>query len=210
MLRLALGTNHEGERDTALAKAAEIAAAAGLDVGAIEPGDSDTGRMTREAVRMARLTYARKRAHSVLRAHFGVFVVSGGGSMTYFGPAVNIEIAKHVEVYLLREAAQGWKLYREKMRLGKRGLMQRRRVWELSFFSAINEALEARPLRNDAAELRAEVERYAHSVVKIVIRTPPKLGNVHAADYFSGRRAGQAVNLSRPVETSGEVFRLIG
>lgn len=209
LLRLGKRTNHDGERDTALAKAAEIAAAAGLDICGIEAGDGEA-RMTRESVILARRTNARIHVHNILRHHFGVFVVGGCGQITYFGPAVNIAIARHVEIYLLREAAREWAAYRDANNLRRRGLDKRRKTWERGFFGAVSEALAARPLRNDAAELIQAVERYAFSAMRIVIKknAAPRSGNM--ADIMAGLHAGDKVNLSRPVETAASARQIGG
>jgi len=203
LLRLGRRTNHEGERDAALAKAAELAAAAGMEIGGIEPGETAQARITSEQVKFARRTFARVNVHFILKEHFGVFVVGGGGRLVYFGPAVNIAIARHVEVFLLREASQGWAEYRAANKLRKRGLAVRRKVWENGFFIAVTAALCRRPLRNDAEELRHAVERYAHSVMKLKT-TKMQIPRGNARDFLDGQDAGRAVNLSRPVETGAQ------
>jgi len=139
-----------------------------------------------------------------------VFVVGGGGGLTYFGPSVNIAIARHVEIYLLREAARGWSEYRAANRLRKRGLGARRKVWERGFFGAVADALEARPLRNDAEALRQEVERYAFSVMRIRIASSESPRSGRTADVLAGMFAGDKVNLSRPVETAAQTWQIGG
>ena len=209
LLRLGRGTNHAGERDAALAKAAEIAAAAGLDIGGIDAGEGGQ-RITRETVALSRRSHARACVHTILRRHFGVFVVGGGGRLTYFGPAVNIAIARHIELYLLREAARGWAGYRDANRLRRRGLGARRKVWERGFFGSVADALEARPLRNDAEALRQEVEKYAFSVMRIRIKNSGTLRSGNTADLLAGMNAGDNINLARPVETAAQTRQIGG
>jgi hypothetical protein len=207
LLRLGRGTNHAGERDTALAKAAEVAAAAGLDISGIDAGDGDI-KMAREDVALARRSHARILAHNILLHHFGVFVVGGRGCLVYFGPAVNIEIAKHVEIYLLREAAREWAGYKDSNRLRKRGLGARRKVWEHGFFGSVSQALDAHPLRNDAEALRLAVEKYAFSVMRIrtVKFAAPRSGN--ADDLLAGINAGDNVTLARPVGAAAQARQI--
>lgn len=207
LLRLGRRTGYEGERAAALAAAARIAAEAGVALDGVD-ADAESPRVTREEVRLARRSHARTLAHGILRYHFAVFVVGGRGSLLYFGPAVNIAIARHVETYLLREASREWAAYRAERRLRGRGLLERRRLWERGFFGEINAALYERPLRNDAEEARLAVEAYARSVCRITVKRHPRPRGRSRADLLAGACAGSRVNLSRPVEASAQARRI--
>lgn len=199
LLRLGRGTNHDAERDAALAKAAELAAEAGLDIGGI---DADGGgvRVTHERTPLVRRSHARTCVHSILREHFGVTVVSGWRGCVYIGPRVNIEIARHIEVFLLREASGGWARHRKGLRR-VRDAGRRRKQWTHGFFCAVATALRARPLRNDAEALRAAVDRYMAEHFDVKHRkgwTPPRVSGAVVAGWDDGKQ----VNLARPVETA--------
>ncbi len=200
LLRLGRRSDHPAEAEAALAKAAEIAAEAGLAVEGID-ADLQAARITHEAGGARRRSHARQRCHAVLKLHFGVKVLGQSeiGCM-YIGPAVNIAIARHVEAYLLQQCAAGWR-----DEAGRRRILRQacgdgpKRAFEWGFFLGVNEALKRRPIRNDGAEIARAVERYMADRFKIT-RTPIAPPSArHDAAAFNGIYRGARTPVDRPV-----------
>ena len=90
-------------------------------------------------------------------------------------------------------------------------MSDRRRVFEIMFFHAIDSVLTARPVRNDQEETAQAIERYAAEHFKIRKPTPfTKPEQILGEDYMGGLSAGEKTRLDRPMESAAERHRLAG
>lgn len=216
-VRLARRTTSEGERETALRLARELAERNGLAFEEIAADDATPDKATQAEDTRYTTKYDGPewgRTCFILYTHFGVeaLLVSSpdGGrkrKALWFGSRLNIEIAKHVAHILLRESRRGWSEVKSS------GLV--RDLFMQGFFWAVHERLKENPLRNDAevAADRAQTDRKVDEferrmkeqgegeVKRRGPRKPRSKGDdADAKAYVAGLRAGSAVGLARPCE----------
>ncbi|MDD4059166.1 MAG: DUF2786 domain-containing protein [Kiritimatiellae bacterium] len=213
LLRLGRSPNRN-EAMAAIAKAHEIAAAQGVAIDGVDP-DAEHARITHESGVITRRSHARKLCHGVLKRHFGVIVIGSSDGAIYVGPDVNIQIARHVEEFLVRQVGSEWKEWAALKRGGwhrrqRKPSPERRRSFENAFFGAVDLELELRPIRNDADQIRLEVEKYVNRNfcvrhTKMNVKTSKR----HLDDWYAGHEAGRNVKLSRPVDVTVRA-RMIG
>jgi hypothetical protein len=210
LLRLGRSPNCN-EAMAAITKAHELAAAQGVAIDGVDP-DAEHAKITHESGGITRRNHARKLCHGILKRHFGVMVIGSSDGAIYVGPDVNIQIARHVEEFLVRQVGSEWREWAELKKIGARRKAppERRRSFENAFFGAVDLELELRPIRNDADQIRLEVEKYVNR--NFCVRHKPmnvKTSNRHLDDWFAGHEAGHNVKLSRPVDAAVRA-RMIG
>lgn len=207
LLRLSRGTDHAAEAAAAMAKAAEIAAEAGLALDGID-ADATVPRIAHEAGGARRRSHRRVRCHGVLRRHFGVDVIgSSKQGAIYVGPAINIVLARHIEEYLVRQCAEGWSAMsgvRRRCRAGGR------RAYECGFFLGIDKVLQARPIRNDNPALAGEIEKYIADNFRIRSSPLAPAAQRYAAFMMAGLAAGRNTPCSRPVDGAAAAVMIGG
>ena len=204
-------SNHPAEAQAAIAKAHELAQGAGIAIEGID-ADREPARITHERTGVKARTHARKLCHSILKRHFSVLAVGCSSGGIYVGPAVNIAIARHVEAYLVRECSDAWMKHAKVNRIRKpRTMSDRRRVFEVMFFHAIDNALAARPVRNDQEETAQAIDRYAADQLDLKWKKqPPMPKRFSSTDSMGGFHAGEKTRVDRPVEAAAEQHRLAG
>ena len=210
LLRLGNKTNHRAEAEAAVAKAHEIAAGAGIAIDGID-ADREAVRITHEDGGARAASHARKLARAILGNHFGVLVLgSSTHGAAYVGPAVNIAVARHVEVFLLRQCGALWKAYAAAHGVrGPRKMTQRRRAWELGFFAGIDHVLRQRPIRNDSEDINRAIRQYVSDRFKVkAMKMNLKTQKRHTNDLESGFQDGKSTRLDRPVEAAAETWQL--
>lgn len=205
---------HRNEAMAAIAKAHELAAAQGVAIDGVDP-DAEHAKITHESGGITRRSHARKLCHGILKRHFGVMVIGSSDGAIYVGPDVNIQIARHVEEFLVRQVGGEWKEWDALKRGGwhrrqRKPSPERRRSFENAFFGAVDLELELRPIRNDADQIRLEVEKYVHRYFCVRhTKMNVKTSNRHLDDWYAGHEAGHNVKLSRPVDAAVRA-RMIG
>ena len=210
LLRLGRSPNRN-EAMAALAKAHELAEAQGVAIAGVDP-DAEHARITHESGVITRRSHARKLCHGILKRHFGVMVIGSSDGAIYVGPDVNIQIARHVEEFLVRQVGSEWREWAELKKIGTRRKAppERRRSFENAFFGAVDLELELRPIRNDADQIRLEVEKYVNRIFCVRhTKMNVKTSNRHLDDWYAGHEAGHNVKLSRPVDAAVRA-RMIG
>lgn len=222
-IRLANGTNSEGERDTALRLARSLAEKNGLafeDIEAspleakavhIEDGENEAHWIKGSEIGLACF---------ILRKHFGVIVLvhevkrrveyadergdtytkikACKGHYSWFGSRLNIDIARHVNHILLRESRSAWrKAQKEFPGLKRQSFMQ-------GFFFVIDRKLTERPLRNDTENLVAEKKAAEKRLEEFKmnnggVRDSQKRRTERDTDALAlGAHAAKNINLARP------------
>ena len=215
-VRLARRTTSDGERETALRLARELAERNGLAFEEVAADDATPDRATQAEDTQYTTKYDGPEwgfTCFILYEHFGVEAMLERSPTNdrrrkalWFGSRLNIELAKHVAHILLRESRRGWEAVRAS------GLV--RQVYMQGFFWAVHKRLEESPLRNDAevAADRAQTDRKVDEFERRmkekggeVNRRAPRSrrgrGNGEDADakaLVAGLRAGSAVRLARP------------
>ena len=210
LLRLSNSPNHH-EAMAALLKAHELANAAGIAIDGIDP-EKERVRISHQRGTVQRMSNARKHCVVTLRMHFGVDVLHSQFGCIYVGPDVNIEIAKHVETFLLRVCSREWADFVKINRIkNTKAKLHRKASFEVGFFIGVRAVLKERPIRNDVSEIRAQVEKYVAQtfVTKSMDIANKSGGTVNMHDRYSGFSAGFKVNLTRPVN-DGESRKMIG
>ena len=210
LLRLGRSPNRN-EAMAAIAKAHELAAAQGVAIDGVDP-DAEHAKITHESGGITRRNHARKLCHGILKRHFGVMVIGSSVGAIYVGPDVNIEIARHVEEFLVRQVGSEWREWAKLKKIGTRRKAhpERRRSFENAFFGAVDLELELRPIRNDADQIRLEVEKYVNRNFCVRhTKMNVKTSNRHLDDWYAGHEAGHNVKLSRPVDAAVRA-RMIG
>lgn len=208
LLRLSRGTDHAAEAAVAMAKAVAIARDAGLALDGIDAGDT-THRITHEDGGVLRRSCSRQRCHIVLRKHFGVDVIgSSWRGAIYVGPAINIALARHIEIYLISQCAAGWaqhlaanprrRPWRDTTASARRERTRARRDYEFGFYRGIDGVLLAHPIRNDLPALDSAIQLYISerfALTTTPIATPSRPSIALTAGYM----AGLATPCDRPV-----------
>jgi hypothetical protein len=208
LLRLSRGTDHAAEAASALAKAAELAAEAGLALDGID-ADSDTPRITHEAGGAKRCSHSRQRCHSILRRHFGVDVLgSSHQGAIYVGPALNIALARHIETYLVRQCAAGWTAFHAPKK--RRRKTDMRRAYEFGFYGGIDKVLAAHPIRNDSPVLAAAIEKYVGETFAVVTTKYRAPSMRYRETIMNGFMDGRATPCSRPVAGAAPAMTIGG
>ena len=210
LLRLGRSPNRN-EAMAAIGKAHELAAAQGVAIDGVDP-DAEHAKITHESGGITRRSHARKLCHGILKRHFGVMVIGSSDGAIYVGPDVNIQIARHVEEFLVRHVRNEWREWESVKKIGKRRKPspERRRSFENAFFGAVDLELELRPIRNDAEQIRMAIEKYVQR--NFCVRRSPmnvKSDNRYLDDWFAGYESGLNVKLSRPVDATVRA-RMIG
>ena len=233
VMRLAKRAATEGEKTAAEESAKRLAFRAGVNLDDIEVSDADI--KTEERMDAEWSTWPGSEIGyitAVLREHFGVIPIQHrhGNKVKYrwVGTAINIEIAKHIYVLLLRECRKAWKDARIAKGLA-RGLAhqsygykdpsKQRQLVALSnlkkrsfldgWFYTIHEKLRANPIRNDIEQFKAEKKdceeffRRMQEEQDIEDREDRKSKDQDRTSVLMGFKAAKSVNLSRPCEGRG-------
>lgn len=224
-IRLANKTNSDGERDTAMRLARNLAEKNGIAFDDIEAGENEA-RAVKVDDADAHIINGSEFGHIcfILKEHFGVIVMfnrlsNGKTRLTWFGCSLNIDIAKHVFHILKRECNKAWKMVRNEIVSTKMSAYERygivpvknqrirygRETFMKGFFWSIHETLTNRPIRNDLDQLALE-RKAAEKKLKdfenehSVRHTKARNGGVDAESLAKGFHMGSKVNLSRPCE----------
>lgn len=229
-IRLANRTTSEGERDTAMRLARNLAEKNGIAFEDIKAGESDAAKAVKVDDETKKWINGSEVEHVcyILREHFGVVVMFnryGTGKMTisWFGSRLNIDIAKHVWHILMRESAKAWAVERGRLATAWLEAENRLRLmygmipmrnakiprnkktaFMQGFFWAINQKLKEYPLRNDL-EADKEAAKRKFEEFKESNEVKSAKNRKAKADYESmakGINAGNKINLNRPCEGS--------
>lgn len=227
VMRLARRAATDGEKLAAEAAAERIAKKHGIDLAAIKTTDSDAkaefdlGGEKWQTWPGREIYYVT----SVLRQHFGVILVqTRRGRKVWFkwvGTKINIEIAKHVTVILLRFFKRDWENAR-KARDMARKLLTGPKAYSLAdsarlrgygnlsksafmdgWFWTIHQKLREHPLRNDREQFEAERKAAEDLLKKLDDISEDDRSLKQQRDARSvkmGHDAARKVNLSRPCE----------
>ena len=208
VLRLARGTSEAGERAAAEATAKRLAERHGIRLDTLDETDDVKNVMTRDATPHA-FHVEDGMACGLIRNHFAVvcMVEQLGRTVHYvwFGNALNIDVARHVQHIVTREARKAYREYRKTHPHAVRA------AYMQGWFAAIDRTLTLNPLRNDIDQVRSE-SRQAEATFLAWRKEAEKGGQTvntvdtsknqrrpNADEVVAGLRAGMAVNLSRPV-----------
>lgn len=222
LLRLGRRSNHEGEASTALMMAQQLAAKHGLKIDEINDADV-TQRIVQERGETRRVSFERRRVWEILEEHFGVkLLFNSYYGCVYVGPEVNIAIAQHVEVFLMREVARAWKGYKERRirelladdiggGIARDIINDEKAGFVVGFFHEIHQKLTANPLRNDRENeaLKDAIKVYVKEVIKPSVKASAPQKELDEESWHQGCGAGSEINLSRPMEGAAAV-RMIG
>lgn len=208
VLRLARGTSEAGERAAAEETAKRLAERHGIRLDTIDETEDVKNTMARDATPHS-FHVEDGMACGLIRKHFAVVCMVEKISRTvryvWFGNALNIDVARHVQHIVTREARRAYREYRKAHpRAVRAAYMQ-------GWFAAIDRTLTLNPLRNDIDQMRSE-SRQAEAAFLEWRREAEKGGQTvdtvdtsknqrrpNADELVAGLRAGLAVNLSRPV-----------
>jgi hypothetical protein len=206
-VRLANRTTELGERETALRLARRLAEAKGLafddivvereEASARREDDSEYTRWHGSVSGWAIIT---------LRQHFGVVVMTctrrdkvGRARMTWFGSALNIDIARYCYDVLVRECERAWHKVQ--------GIGLKKEQFVRGWFYAIDRKLTEHPLRNDSEQFEAErreAERKFKEAADGENVKNKKMRKASADDdaLTMGYQLGKGVSLNRPCGTN--------
>ena len=212
LLRLNRGTNYSAEAQSAMAKAHELSASIGVAIEEI--GNDDPNRIAHEQRGVRRVTLLRRIIFQILKKHFSVHVVqSYWKGAIYIGPAINLEIAKHIEHYLHRAASEAFYDYMAGLPAVKRRTAAQRRViyksYMMGFFGAIDRTLEESPKRNDAEAIGKAIEAYTNTKFYVMTK-PNKPGTKSRNDDAASKGFGDGsnVDINRPVNGGKTMLQL--
>lgn len=227
VMRLARRAATDGEKRAAEAAAERIAKKHGIDLGTVETTDADVKAEFDRGGEEWQTWPGRETFYvtSVLRQHFGVILVqTRRGRKVRFewvGTKINIEIAKHVTVILLRFFKRDWENAKrirgmantlltgpksypqaERERLKGYGKLTKGAFMD-GWFWTIHQKLREHPLRNDREQFEAE-RKAAEDLLKRMDditetdRTPKEVKDRRSVKL--GFEAAKKVNLSRPCD----------
>lgn len=237
VMRLARRAATDGEKQAAEAAAERIAKKHGIDLGTVEVTEAevkaefDRGDSNDWQIWPGRETFY---VTSVLRQHFGVILVQTrrGRKVRYewVGTKINIEIAKHVTVILLRFFKRDWEdakrlrgmanklltgpksyVREERERLQGYGKLTKGAFMD-GWFWTIHQKLREHPLRNDREQFEAE-RKAAEDLLKRMDditehdRTPKEVKDRQSVK--AGFEAAKKVNLSRPCNGDAAFIRVL-
>ena len=208
-IRLARGTNEAGERETALRLARSLAERNGLAFKEIDESAEEAKAVhisddAEERIEGPEVGFS----FSIVHDHFGVVAMVTTsrrdrvhGHYSWFGPRINIDIARHVHHILLRESRAAFRRARKVApRIKRQAFMQ-------GFFVAIYVKLTEHPLRNDReafeAEKKAAERKFEEFRANNKVRESrkPRAADDHNA-ISMGYSDGEKVNLARPCENA--------
>lgn len=214
-VRLANKTTEQGERETALRLARRLAETKGIafddivvereEASARREEDDDYTRWHGSVSGWAIIT---------LRNHFGVVVMTwkrrcdiGKVRMTWFGSALNIDIARYCYDVLVRECERAWRKVK--------GMGLKKEQFVRGWFYAIDRKLTEHPLRNDAEQFEAErreAERKFKEATENENVKENKIRNASADDnaLTMGYQMGKGISLNRPCGTTAGNHAEIG
>ena len=214
-VRLANKTTEQGERETALRLARQLAEAKGIafddivvereEASARREEDDDYTRWHGSVSGWAIVT---------LRNHFGVVVMTwkrrcdiGKVRMTWFGSALNIDIARYCYDVLVRECERAWRK--------AKGMGLKKEQFVRGWFYAIHRKLTEHPLRNDAEQFEAERREAERKFKEATKNENVKEKDIRKAgddiDSLSmGYQMGKGVSLNRPCGTTAGNHAEIG
>ncbi len=234
IVRLARRAGTDGERAAAEAAAKRLADKHGIALETLEETAAeivtdafvDDGFSTLPTLEAGYIT-------SILREHFGIILIqqrvrgTQKARLTWIGTAINVDIAKHVYVVLLRACRKDWGEVRIAKRNAKataitsrttsadrHALVQLRNLSQKSFYdgwySAIHRKLIENPLRNDIeqynAEKKAAENKFRQMQEQMNIneeRRNRKLDRIDMLSAQIGMACGSKINLNRPCDAGG-------
>ena len=208
-VRLANKTTEAGERETAMRLAKNLAEKNGIAFDEIAVDEESVGKAQRAQDEDWKATdmVVDGRICQVLREHFGVVCMitirreTDKRKFTYFGPMVNIEIAKYAADILRREACRAWRDVKKSEKEGTLGFKLRRADYMDGFFWKIHKKLEAHPLRNDISEAsqKAEAAFKQYEQEQGNVKEHKQRGvKDDAASLYHGYMSADRVSLNRP------------
>lgn len=209
-VRLANKTTEAGERETAMRLAKNLAEKNGIAFDEIAVDEESVGKAQRAQDEDWKATdmVVDGRICQVLREHFGVVCMmmmirraTNKRKFTYFGPMVNIEIAKYAADILRREACRAWRDVKKAEKDGTLGFKLRRTDYMEGFFLKINKKLEDHPMRNDISEAsqkaEAEFKKYEQEQGNVK-EYKQRVVKDDAASLYHGYMSADRVSLNRP------------
>lgn len=237
VMRLADRAGTEGEKAAADAAMLRLANKHGINLDDVKATDSDikiSSFLEEEfhVLPMREFGYV----SAVLREHFGIIPIQHRSGrkvqIQWIGTRINVEIAKHVSVILLRSVQRDWrqaligkKLAKAAVSGGHIGLFSvektdalialvnlDKRAFLDGWFWTIHQKLREFPLRNDKEQFEAERKAAEDMLEKMKRESQDIKENKHRKRNLStlerksaqmGYEAAQAVNLSRPCEGNG-------
>lgn len=209
-IRLANKTTEAGERETAMRLAKSLAEKNGLSIGEIIDDTTDTGKQKKVETDWV---YGQGviDGHScvILKEHFGVVCMmtmrGAKRKFTYFGNAINIDIAKYVFDILHREAAKAWREASDET--AELGFKLNKGSFMNGWFYRIHKKLTDHPLRND---LKAESEAARKAFEEYQEQSCGKVKPMNVrgrtdddASLYRGYMVADRVSLNRPVNGGG-------
>ena len=208
VLRLARGTSEAGERAAAEATAKRLAERHGIRLDTLDETEEVKNTMTRDATPHS-FRVEDGMACGLIRKHFAVVCMVERLCRTvryvWFGNPLNIDVARHVQHIVTREARRA---YREYRRTNPRAV---RAAYMQGWFAAIDRTLTLNPLRNDIDQMRSESRQAEAAFLEWrkeaekggqtvdTVDTSKNQRRPNADELVAGLRAGLSVNLSRPV-----------
>lgn len=228
LLNLSKSAN-EHEAQMALAKAAEIATNAGIDLAIVAAKDVNTEseklEMVEDSINTgARLPVLQKYASWLLNKHFGVHVIYGGSryfgkTVSFLGDKKDVEFAKFVNNFVQEDMQRRWDYYKKSNNLS----VKFKATFMYNCYRGFNDALTAAKLATEEtrfgemeATTRKAVEgKYAlvlttkkEKVETFVSKMHPRLrtvkvsvGNAWASGSVAkdGYATGQTMKVARPL-----------
>lgn len=209
-IRLANKTTEEGERETAMRLAKNLAEKNGIAFEDVAQDTRDTGKQSQVTTEWERTRGAIDgHACVILREHFGVVVMMWSRSnlrkFTYFGNSLNIEIAKYVFDILRRESQKAWDEVKDEYKT--LGFKLNKTSFLDGWFFRIHKKLTEHPLRNDLDAEREAAEKAFKKYEEEQDEPIKESKTAHRkhdddASLYHGYMIADRVSLNRPCDCS--------
>lgn len=222
-VRLANKTSEEGERETAMRLAKSLAEKNGIafeDVVVEGEIPDKTIHMIDDYKPFDNLIDGN--IALILREHFGVVVILNmrryrsnyyKRAYSYFGSALNIDLAKYVAEILNRECRKAWRIVSKKSFFDL-GFKLARSAFINGWFLKIHRKLTEHPIRNDIDVDRKEAEK-AYQKYKddhegmVQEKSVKGTKDDDSASLYHGYMAADAISLNRPCQGGGDNPELV-
>ena len=221
LLRLATNNSSQGEMESAMAKAIEIATQNGIDIASLNINNQEKKKSEFIQDRIVvgqRLPITNDFVSSILRNHFRVNVVLGGnrqfGRVIYYvGTKEDIELAKYVGDFLSERFMSLWKGHYKQTNCGlafrysyfcglygglDAKLTAKRRETENSISDSETANRYAVAVRNHKQELDLAMNQMFNNSLKTKSQTKKA---VYSDAYHAGYRDGGQINICKGIET---------
>lgn len=216
-VRLANKTTEDGERETAMRMAKALAEKHGLAFDEIEFEGEEVGKAGKmeEKEWISIDSVVDGNICGIMRSCLGVVCMmttrrsSRKRRFTYFGPAINIDIAKYAADILRREARRAWRETKRKFDEAGCAGMVNRAGFINGFFLAVYWKLQRNPLRNDITEAAVKADqafaRYEEETGKVGdIKERNTKGRRDDLSMGLGARCASNVSLCRPMGNAAQ------